>query len=246
MSDERDLTPEQEARVARLLADARVEEPMPPDVAARLDRVLEGLTGEPVAPPEQHQAPVIDLAARRRHRVRNLLAAAAVVVVAGVGIGQLVGSQDSSDDAGTAGGGSDALESSEPREPGLAQNGSADKAQPAPGRHGEMTQEELRRLGEPPHITTASFASDVRRLQDRPGVRTDASSAYLDGSDLAARGMGYSCSGADFGSGKLIAVHYNGSPAVLAYRPPSGETQTVDLLQCGSAQVLRSTTVPLP
>jgi hypothetical protein len=58
--------------------------------------------------------------------------------------------------------------------------------------------------------------------------------------------MGYSCSGADFGSGKLIAVHYNGSPAVLAYRPPSGETRTVDLLQCGSAEVLRSTTVPLP
>jgi hypothetical protein len=242
MSDERDLTPEQEARVARLLADARVDEPMPPDVAARLDRVLAGLSGEPVAPPEQHHAPVVDLAARRRRRVRNLLAAAAAVVVVGVGIGQLVGSQDFAEDAGDGGGEGAVAESDNDS----ALENTPLEAAPAPGRHDEMTQQELRGLGEPPRITTNSFAADVRRLQDRAGVRTNATSGYMDGDDLAARGMGFTCGGADFGSGKLIAVRYNGSPAVLAYRPASGETQTVDLLQCGSGDVLRSTTVPLP
>jgi hypothetical protein len=241
MSDERDLTPQQEARVARLLADARVEEPMPPDIAARLDRVLAGLTGEPVAPPVQHHAPVVDLAARRRRRVRNLLAAAAAVVVAGVGIGQLVDSQDSGDGAGTgtAQHDTDAGEGSE--EDTLR----ADEA-PTAAEHGEMDQGELRALGEPPRITTRSFAIEVRRLQDHAGVRTDAASGLMDGDDLAARGMSFTCDAADFGSGKLMAVRYNGSPAVLAYRPPSGQTQTVELLQCGSAEVLRSTTIPLP
>jgi hypothetical protein len=241
MSDERDLTPEQEARVARLLADARVEEPMPPDVAARLDRVLAGLAGEPVAPPVQRHAPVVVLAARRRRRVRNLLAAAAAVVVAGVGIGQLVDSQDSGGDAG----GSAEVESGD-EGGGVADDDFAAKEAPSAAGHGEMTQEELQELGEPPRITTRSFAAEVRRLQDRAGVRTDVSSGIMDGTDLAARGMGFTCNGADFGSGKLIAVRYNGSPAVLAYRPASGQTQTVMLLQCGSGDVLRSTTIPLP
>jgi hypothetical protein len=152
----------------------------------------------------------------------------------------LVGSQDNAEDAGGSNG---AVAESE------ADGAGRDtplEAAPAPGRNDEMTQDELRGLGEPPRITTNSFASDVRRLQDRAGVRTNASSGYMDGDDLAARGMGFTCGGADFGSGKLIAVRYNGSPAVLAYRPASGETQTVDLLQCGSGDVLRSTTVPLP
>ena len=102
MSDERDLTPEQEARVARLLADARADEPIPAEVAARLDRVLAGMAGEQIAGPDQPVAPVIDIAARRRRRVRTLLVAAAAVVVAGVGIGQVVGPQ-SGDDASDAG-----------------------------------------------------------------------------------------------------------------------------------------------
>ena len=78
MSDQHDagslpeLTPEQESAVRRLLAEARHDEPIPADVAARLDRVLAGLTrDEPGAP---GVAPVIDLAARRRRR--NAAAAA--------------------------------------------------------------------------------------------------------------------------------------------------------------------------
>src|SRR5215218_10271549 len=74
----------EDARIRALLADARHTEPMPADVAARLDRVLEELAQDraPIAP-------VIDLA-RRRRTAAKLLVAAAAVVVAGVGAGQVL------------------------------------------------------------------------------------------------------------------------------------------------------------
>ena len=79
-----DLTPPEE-QVRRLLADARHDEPMPDDVADRLDRVLADLQDESRRTP----AP-IDLAARRRRRIaRNVLVAAAAVVVVGVGISRV-------------------------------------------------------------------------------------------------------------------------------------------------------------
>ncbi len=243
MSDERDLTPEQEARVARLLADARVQEPMPPEVAARLDRVLEGMAGEHVLGPDEVPAPVVDLAARRRRRVVTLLAAAAAVVVAGVGVGQLVDNQ-SGDDADTnsavnaddEGGGVGADQRSE----------AAPQDQAAPSEAPPLTEDQVRALGEPKKMTAGSFAAQVRSLQDQPGVRTDASSGMMRGRDLAAPEMDFSCGPADYGVGKLMAVRYNGMPAVLAYRPPKGNTQVVDLLQCGSGDLVRSTTIPLP
>ena len=58
--------------------------------------------------------------------------------------------------------------------------------------------------------------------------------------------MDFYCGPAAYGAGKLVAVRYNGLPAVLAYRPAAGDTQAVQLLQCGSAEVIRSTTIPLP
>jgi len=238
MSDERDLTPEQEARVARLLADARVEEPMPPEVAARLDRVLEGMAGEHVPGPGEVPAPVVDLAARRRRRVVTLLAAAAAVVVAGVGVGQLVNNQDG-DGSGAA---DTAIEGEDPA--GGADRQQLDEAHPSAAP--PLTQDQLRALGEPARITAGSFADEVRLLQDRPGVRTDALSSEMSGKDLAAPEMDFSCGPADYGVGKLMAVHYNGMPAVLAYRPPKGDTQVVELLQCGSSDLMRSITVPLP
>lgn len=234
MSDERDLTPEQEARVARLLADARHDEPIPDDVAARLDRVLAGMAGERIAGPSSTPAPVVDLAARRRRRTMSLLAAAAAVVVAGVGFGQLVGPQDGDDSAD--GGGTSQV--GDP--PGLTSDDEA-----APERAESMSPAELEALGEPARITEKSFAVQVRKLQDRPGVRSYASDdAMMDGSELT--GVDFPCGPAEYGAGKLIAVHYNGHPAVLAYRPPSGETQVVELLQCGSGDAIRSTTLPLP
>ncbi|HWM73247.1 MAG TPA: hypothetical protein VNQ53_05880 [Nocardioides sp.] len=242
MSDERDLTPEQEARVARLLADARVVEPMPPEVAARLDRVLEGMSGERVLGPGEVHPPVVNLAARRRRRVVTLLAAAAAVVVAGVGVGQLFDSQDDSDGGSTAVQAEDQGDAaSEDEANPLPSDGAPQLTEPPP-----LTEGQVRALGAPARITAGAFADDVRRLQDRPGVRTDGSSGAMRDRDLAAPEMDFSCGAADYGVGKLMAVRYNGMPAVLAYRPPKGDTQVVDLLQCGSGDLVRSTTIPLP
>lgn len=230
MSDERELTPEQEARVAALLADARAEEPIPSEVAARLDQVLAGMAHEQIAGPEQQLAPVIDIAARRRRRVRTLLVAAAAVVVAGVGIGQVVG-PDSDDDAG--GDQSSAIESND------------DSPDDAAGPAGDpLTEGEQEALGTPAKITTDSFAADVRRFQDRPGIRSEASDGAM--MDMDQPAADFTCSPAPYGPGKLVAVRYNGQPAVLAYRPAAGDTQAVELLQCGSASIVRSTTIPLP
>jgi hypothetical protein len=232
MSDERDLTPEQEARVARLLADARADEPIPAEVAARLDRVLAGMASEQIAGPGQQIAPVIDIAARRRRRVRTLLVAAAAVVVAGVGIGQLVEPGGDSDDSGGDSASSEVAADD-------ADGGGRQPEGPA-----SIGKDEQEALGTPARITTDSFAADVRRFQDRPGIRSEASDGTMIGMDQPA--ADFSCSPAAYGPGKLVAVRYNGQSAVLAYRPAAGETQVVELLQCGSAEVVRSTTIPLP
>ena len=58
---DRDLTPAEEERVRRLLADARHTEPMPDEVVARLDGVLADLAE--TAGPRAHRG---DLARRRR------------------------------------------------------------------------------------------------------------------------------------------------------------------------------------
>ena len=49
----------------------------------------------------------------------------------------------------------------------------------------------------------------------------------------------------DVGGGP-VAVVYDGSPAVLVLRPVEGATQVAALLQCGTGEVLRSVTLPVP
>lgn len=69
---ERELTPEEDARIRSLLASARADETVPDDVAARLDQVLAGLADDrTVGSPR-----------RRRNTGRWLLGAAAASVAA--------------------------------------------------------------------------------------------------------------------------------------------------------------------
>src|SRR5690242_21244414 len=91
-------------QVRRLLAEARHTEPMPDDVAARLDGVLADLREAPAVTP-----PADGLAARRRRRTaRNWLLAAAAVVVLGVGVNQVDWSGMSADDSDSGASASDA------------------------------------------------------------------------------------------------------------------------------------------
>ncbi|MEI5673413.1 MULTISPECIES: hypothetical protein [unclassified Nocardioides] len=263
MTDDR-LDPEREADVRRLLAGARYDEPVPDDVAARLDRVLAELVAE--GPPEmvadQHRT--IDLAAqRRRRRVRRLLVAAVAVGVIGVGLGQVGLPSSSQDDMdGSSAGGSAADSGGDSAE--AEADGPAAAAE-APSALEEASPLErdapLALTAEPLVVDDEDFASEaqlksLRRttLQDLDAILSqDARSSTAPESDESRSTEGYAatptwftCKPGPFGAGRLVAVQYDGQPAVLAVRPSTGDSAVVELLRCGSGAVLRSATVPVP
>src|SRR5690349_18717222 len=107
-------------QVRRLLAEARHDEPIPDDVAARLDEVLAGLPDDRLV-----DRPVVDLAARqRRKNVRTWVLAAAAVVVVGIGINQV-------DWSGVGSAGNDSADSGAASAPEL-ETGAGDAAEAAP------------------------------------------------------------------------------------------------------------------
>jgi hypothetical protein len=236
-----ELSPEQE-RVRRLLAEARVEAPMPDDVVARLDRVLARLADEE----DDDDAPsLVDLAARRRRKAATLLVAAAAVVAVGVGAGQLLPG------AGLSGGDDSAAESA-PEPAASATNDGVDQVGPEGAFSPRLGQ------GGPQRVRPDHFADDVARL--RVPAMADATSTAgsapppslveeggLSLGSASSQFSGFVCDPApSWGPGDLVAVRYSGVPAVLAFRPPAGDTQVVDLLECGTAAILRSVTLPAP
>lgn len=254
---EESLDPRAEAALRRALADARHSDPVPVDVAARLDDVLARLREGEAA------APVVDLEARRRRRsaTRLLVAAAAVVVVGGVGARVFgpgpsgsdasTGSSASSADSGSsrtdgdpqreAAGGAAAespMDSDDrsPLDPQAADGGSASDYSTLSGRGGTVAG--LSDLRSTPALTESGFVRQVARLQ------AAAESLARSKQRLAATAsVNAACGPGDYGDGTLVLVDYAGDPAVLAFRAPSGQTQVVDLLQCGSGDVVRSTTL---
>ncbi|GEP39929.1 hypothetical protein NPS01_35920 [Nocardioides psychrotolerans] len=248
MSDDRELSPEQEERVRRLLAEARVEEPIPGDVAGRLDRVLARLAdGEP----DHDPAEVVELASRRRRKVTTLLVAAAVVVAVGVGASQLSPDRfDTSADSATSGSVPESTGQEELLDSGAA--GSADAEVPAPAEappapfneSGEASAYALE-MARPTRIRPAFFGDDVARVRSRLARSSLSAQSPTDRGDVSADAARSSmCEPAAWGPGDLYVVRYVGNPAVLAFRPAAGDTQVVDLLQCGTADILRSVTLP--
>lgn len=235
--DKAAVTPEQEAQLRRLLADARHDEPIPVDVAARLDRVLHQLASE--GPDTWPGADVVDLAARRRRRVTGLLVAAAAVVVVGVGVAKVVGTRDGGADSSAAG--SAAQDRSSASDESQAES---DSSQPplvgAPTSKGTLGDVPVK----PVRVGSKTFAADVLRYQHRRGVASGGES--ISGPGILTLAPGFACEPADWGVGRLLAAYYDGTPAVLAYRARTGDTQAVDLLQCGSGDLLRSTVLRMP
>lgn len=237
MSDD-ELSPEQE-RVRALLAEARVDTPIPDDVAARLDRVLAQLAetraeeGDSEGP--EVPATVVDLAARRRRKAVTLLVAAVAVVAVGIGLGSVVPSaREQSDSAGDSGAAAESVD-----------DGAAPEAEPGAG-----APESTARMadGGPVVVRPGHFADDVAELRDvvsldAPDGEAAAPSqlSSLGGTDSTSS---FICDPAAWGEGRLVAAFYGGVPAVLAFRPPTGDTQVVDLLECGTAAILRSVTLP--
>lgn len=221
------LDASEDARIRALLADARHTEPMPVDVVARLDRVLEGLAQDraPIAP-------VIDLA-RRRRTAAKLLVAAAAVVVAGVGVGQVlpdVGGDDTSAQDAQA-------PVADSQEESQANGGAGgDDASRAPTQDYDTSSPEAA-AGNVARIRKAHFGADVRLLRSQLGG--DDAKAFAAAPDTA-------CLPAPVGEGTVLAVEYDGAAAALVLRPPAGDTQVVDLYLCGQTSPQRSITLTAP
>ena len=214
MSDP-DLSP-QEEEVRRLLASARHDEPMPDDVAARLDRVLTDLRAEGTP------RPPADLAAARarRRRLTTTLVAAAALVVAGVGVSRLDLTSDSmdagsSDSAGSSVSDSQREDGPTPEDPGAAE------------------------LSLPTATVTLSadgFDREVRQLLKRAGKAST--------EDRALAGGVPACP-APSGGGTALPAEYDGAPAVLVVRRPAGGVRVVDLYVCGETTPARSVRLPV-
>ena len=255
----------------RLLAEVRHAEPVPDDVAARLDRALLTLeteqgteqASEQGAPPEPttgQPAAVVPLRSpKRRQRRRVAVLAAAASVVAALGIAQALRTGSGADSASsTVSAASDAATQnrSGPVDRGEGSGAESEAAQ-APGA-GERLSPGPRSapggrptpllLGEdPPAIRSARFARDVRRVralagsaQRRQGL-SDTTGSDL-GSDLGSDEEA-GCRVVPLEPGRGVAVLYDGAPAVLLLRRSAGDSQVVDLLQCGTGRVLRSVTL---
>jgi hypothetical protein len=255
MADERpDLTPEQAREVRRLLADARHTEPVPTDVAARLERVLADLADQQAAhapgvddPDTTAPGTVTELASRRRRRAATLLVAAAAVVAVGVGLGQVVGKagQGQSDSSAGAPAAGDAPESTRAGsdKAGSDKAGSADgKGDSFNGPQGsgeDSVSPEVAALPDPVRVRSDHFSADVRRVRrEARGVPT------ADYGNLRGDRDVRDCELMAWGRGTQVLVRYDGSPAVVVLRSPTGDTQVADLFRCGSEDPLRSTTLP--
>jgi hypothetical protein len=270
---EPELTPEQEATVSRLLAEARHTGPVPDDVALRLDRALADLSHadlEPVgaapAGPSHDQSQVVDLAAHRRRR-RNagrLLAAAAAVIVAGVGVGQVIGN-DSGGDQSASDSGAAAGQSLD-----RSSESAASSAGPSAG---APSQQELEGAapGAPQalsQVVPLELSGDAAQLEQQVTDQLGAVSSALGDSlttpappadqleRLDSAGPSFDCPdpvSGSYGAGELLPAFYEGQPVVLALRPSAsqlldsaeGDTQA-DLLECGTGAAVTTFTVTLP
>jgi hypothetical protein len=225
------------AEVRRVLADARHTEPMPDDVAGRMDRVIARLADEaPAAAPEPSVAgTVVPIAAHRRHRAAALLGAAAAIVVGGVVLGQVVHPSSTSS---TASENAPAANQAQSLDNGKSTGGNGsnqnlsgdDTKSGGPGkteiRHGRVV------------VRPKYFAYDAlqgrRLLHVHTPVKADDRLTRLQGCGVLAK------------RAHAVPAEYQNAPAALLYRRPQGGSQIVNLVVCGSTRPIRSATLPAP
>jgi len=264
-----ELSPEQEAVVRRLLAQARHDGPVPPDVASRLDEALDRLVAEEGVDDLQvfddpSPAPVTALAGvrQRRRTAGRLLLAAAAVVVGGVAVGQVVGNTSFDDDAG---GGADTAADA-PRDDVLTSGGAAEQGGDADGdadgdAGGGAAEPEnvpvpasgsasmlLDRVRAPLSLTSDNFVADVQReLAQTSTERRKAANADYDGVvAYLTENRDFVCATGSYGQGATLPAYYDGEEAVLVLRRPRAGTQRVEVLTCGTAVELNSVDLPAP
>jgi hypothetical protein len=220
--DDRDLTPEEDARVRALLADLDVglDARLPPEVAARLDDTLAGLVAErePAAEPVAEVVPL-----RARWLPAAAAAAAVVVVLGGVGVATGVFRSVSGDDAASqstsAGGSSDTSDS--------AGGSSAEKA---PSTAATPASPPAALAAEAPTLSTARFGPQVTAL-----LRAAARDGVPLGGDTSSQVQRRSpdCPGPAVTDGSTVRqVVLDGRAAVLVVHPARAGTSVAEAWSC--------------
>jgi hypothetical protein len=225
--------------VRRLLAEARHDEPVPADVAARLDDALADLSRDSRAPADEPVAAVIDLAARRRRRNASaLLAGAAAVIVAGFAIGQGIDVSGDGDNAATTGDSSVARDDAG----GAAESQTDGLANPAPT--SGPTKPEVAK-GKPVHLTSGHLRRDIVMQMSVLDADQSLTSGHLAESYGSASVDCPTLSGSAStpGIGTLFPAYYDGNPAVLVLGPVSNGTREAQVLSCTTGEPVRSVTV---
>jgi hypothetical protein len=230
-----DLTPDQSEAVRRALSDARATDPLPTDVAARLDHVLDGLHAERASATPA----VASLEARRRRRnATRMLVAAAAVVVGGFGLDamvghDLIGGGSNGDSAGTA-----EIDRDGPAVPAQSGSDSGSKdgtdgnTTGAPGPTSSPLDSISGYIDAPLPLSDWRFAAMARRDAfelDHKSLQADTQRVLTLTASLA-QALTVCLRPADGESAVLVT--YDGRPAALRIRKPHGNEQLVDLYYC--------------
>ena len=244
--------------VRALLADARVTEPVPASVIARLDDTLASLRAER---PGRAPADAVVVPLRRRF-APMIVAAAAVVVVAagGVGISRLAqdGSGSSNSSADSAAGSASSLASTPPPESGAKSAAPSAGSVPAP----QLAGEKALAL---PSIRSTEFAQDAAQVM-RSLTADTAAQGQLDSSQgtqdtngsLQAppvtasprRGSAYdtravaACTGPSIADTVVVPARLDGSLVALVFRAPTATAQQVEAWSCDGSTLVTSASVP--
>jgi hypothetical protein len=222
--------------VRRLLADARHTEPMPDDVAARMDDVLAGLGATPSAassssagtPARERDDRVVSLAAHRRRRAAGMLVAAAAIVVGGVAVAQNLPGSTSSSSESTAGSAAAQDSGQQPSRVRRSPTPETFSGSDARVRAAKPVLKDGRILVRPRRFSADALAGQqLLRKDDRPTVAQATCASVPKG-------------------GEVLQATYRQAPAALFYRAASGGSQVVDLYICGTHRPVRTTTLPAP
>jgi hypothetical protein len=263
-SSDSPLSAEQESAVRRELAAARHREPVPADVAERLDDVLASLSLADVHDASLDERPTDTLAARRRRRnATRLLLAAAAVVVAGVGIGQLISDGSGSDGAASlseradpdrssdaAGGGSSS--GSDESGDSASSGGPGDSGDSGdsgvPGSSALAAPESVSDL--PLRLTAAGLAEELRAaLQQVPGAEFPAPSQAepsASAEELISEAPGFTCTDPPASGGRLLPAYVDDAPAVVSLTAGEDGARLADVVDCATGETLQSVDLDAP
>jgi hypothetical protein len=228
----------QDAAVRALLGEARVTEPMPVEVADRLERALAAAPGPAAADPP---AGVV----RLRRRLVGGLVAAAVVVLGGGAIATQVHLSDGDAHDSAASGSALSKTAEDAGADGTTQSPAAGSREPAlTPSAGPRQLDPLGTRARLPELSSASFAAEVRALvaavpwSTRMSGRTPATDGDTPTSSDSAHGGSCTRPATAGSDADLREVSLDGRLATLLVDPPTAEPRHATAYSCDGAREL--------